>query len=65
MIPTESRRFSLDARLGCFGDFDAGDAVCRGRCALRLRCAIERERNLRMEVLEVLVSCEENQPFLQ
>jgi len=42
--------------LGCFGEFNASDRVCKALCALRLRCAIERDQNVRMEILEELVS---------
>lgn len=50
---------ATDMYLGCFGAYQAGDAVCRKFCALRLRCAIEHEQSMRLEVLEDLVSCEE------
>jgi len=49
---------SADHREGCLGEYDGKDQVCRSRCALRLRCAIEKERNLRTELLEELVSVE-------
>ena len=48
--------FSLDQYLGCFGKYRSEDPVCKARCALRLRCAIEREQNERYEILEELVS---------
>ena len=48
-----------DDHLGCFGDFDLSDRLCRRLCALRLRCAIERNQNDRLEILEELVSMEE------
>ena len=55
----ESMEFvSMDRHEGCLGGFDSRDRVCRSHCALRLRCAIEKERNLRTELLEELVSVE-------
>lgn len=45
--------------LGCFGGYQPEDVICRKFCALRLRCAIEHEQSLRLEVLEDLVSYEE------
>ena len=48
-----------DDHLGCFGDFDLTDRMCRRLCALRLRCAIERNQSDRLEILEDLVSMEE------
>ena len=44
---------------GCLGEFDGKDRICRSLCALRLRCTIEKERNLRMELLEEWVSVEQ------
>lgn len=49
---------SSDHHMGCFGDFAIEDAICRKFCALRLRCAVEREQNSRMEMLEELLSSE-------
>ena len=48
--------FSLDQYLGCFGRYRSEDLICRRRCALNLRCSIEREQNERYEILEELVS---------
>ena len=49
----------------CFGHYQTEDAICRKFCALRLRCAIEHEQNIRLEVLEDLVSCEEMNVTIQ
>lgn len=46
---------SIDNYLGCFGNFNIGDLVCRKFCALSLRCAIERDQANRMELLEDLM----------
>ncbi len=51
-------RLYADHRIGCFGEFNATDPVCKTLCALRLRCAIERDQNVRLEILEDLVSFE-------
>jgi hypothetical protein len=48
----------FEDRLGCFGCFEINDPVCRKFCALCLRCAIERDQNDRLEILEELVSSE-------
>jgi hypothetical protein len=48
----------LDEYMGCYGNFRTGDQICRNRCALRLRCAIERDQQDRMEILEDIVSME-------
>lgn len=48
--------FSIDRYLGCFGGYRKHDSICRKRCALNLRCAIEHDQNERFEILEELVS---------
>jgi hypothetical protein len=47
---------TLDDHVGCFGDFDIDDPICRRFCVLSIRCAIEQDQNARMELLEELVS---------
>lgn len=49
---------TFDEYLGCFGNFQAEDPVCFNLCALRLRCAIERDQINRMELLEEMVATE-------
>lgn len=44
--------------LGCYGDFDAEDTVCKKLCALNLRCAIDRDENVRMEIMEDFILSE-------
>ena len=44
-----------DNQLGCFGEFQREEPICRRHCALRLRCAIESAHNMRMEILEEMV----------
>lgn len=56
MIPEQEMGFYLDRYVGCFGRFRKNDPICRKRCALNLRCAIEHEQNERFEILEELVS---------
>ncbi len=47
---------SFDNHIGCFGEFNLSDAVCRHRCVLSLRCAIETEQNIRFEMLEDFIA---------
>jgi hypothetical protein len=49
-------QISLNDHLGCLGDFNIQDPICKKLCALNLRCAIEREKNTRIEFLEDLIS---------
>ncbi|MBW2410922.1 MAG: hypothetical protein JRF72_14075 [Deltaproteobacteria bacterium] len=45
--------------LGCFGQFDLEDPVCKTYCAVNLRCAIERDQNDRIEILQELAFSDE------
>jgi hypothetical protein len=49
-------QLSLNGHLGCLGNFNNQDPICRKLCALSLRCAIDSEKNTRMEFLEDLIS---------
>lgn len=53
--PPES---TSDDLLDCFGDYSKRNPLCAKHCALRLRCAIERDQNIRLELIEDLVSVE-------
>lgn len=50
--PRYQTRFEIDPILECFGDFDKTRALCLKHCALRLRCAIEQDQLMRMEMFE-------------
>ncbi len=52
-------KISFDNHLGCFGNFNIEDPICKKLCALRLRCAIDRNKNAQMELLEDLISSSE------
>jgi hypothetical protein len=52
-------RIPLDDHLGCFGDFESKDPICKKFCALNIRCAIDSNQNNLMEFLEDLVSSNE------
>ncbi len=39
----------------CMGTYTREDRQCAKYCVLRLRCAIEKEQNLRLELIEDLV----------
>jgi hypothetical protein len=45
--------------LGCFGSFSVEDPVCKTLCAVNLRCAIERDQNDRIEILQELAFSDE------
>jgi hypothetical protein len=49
-------QISINDHLGCLGNFNIEDPVCKKLCALNLRCAIKRDKNARLELLEDLMS---------
>lgn len=53
------RRTSTTLRLGCFGHFRSEDRVCRNHCAIRIRCAIERDQKLVLEVMSEMGETED------
>ena len=46
----------VDDQVGCIGEFDATDDICKKYCALKLKCAIEYHQNARLEVIEDIVA---------
>ena len=49
----------FDNHIGCFGNFNIEDLICKKYCALSLRCAIKRDKNIQMELFEDLISFED------
>ncbi len=49
----------LDDHLGCFGEFNIKDPICKKFCALNIQCAIDSNQNNLMEFLEDMVSSNE------
>lgn len=49
----------LDDYLGCFGNFNRRNMICKKFCAVNIRCAIERDQNFRIELIEDLVAPED------
>jgi hypothetical protein len=47
---------ALNDYLGCYGNFNIQDTICKKFCALSLRCAIDRDHNTRLEMLEDLMT---------
>jgi hypothetical protein len=52
MKKTTVQRTYTPIRLGCFGNFRFEDLICRVHCAIRIRCAIERDQQISTEVFE-------------
>ena len=49
---------NLLEQFNCFGDYTKTKTLCAKHCALRLKCAIEQNQNMRMELLEDLIVSE-------
>ncbi|MBU0987263.1 MAG: hypothetical protein KKH68_08430 [Proteobacteria bacterium] len=45
----------MDHHVGCFGNFNIMDPICKKFCALSLRCAIDLDQNSKIELLEDLM----------
>ncbi len=56
---------AINSDWGCFSGFDKTNPICQKKCALRLRCAVTREKIARMELLEELTSDEMLPPIVQ
>ncbi len=54
----EKTRPVLEHHVGCFGEFNPEDRICREFCALCIRCAIESDQVAKMEILEDLFFAE-------
>ena len=54
----ERTRPVLEHHVGCFGEFNPEDRICRKFCALCIRCAIESDQVTKMEILEDLFFAE-------
>jgi hypothetical protein len=54
----ERMRPVLEHHVGCFGEFNSEDRICRKFCALCIRCAIESDQVTKMEILEDLFFAE-------
>jgi len=54
-----------DDHLGCFGNFNLKDKICTKHCILSLRCSIDREQKVKLEMLEELFIAEEVTSVIQ
>lgn len=54
-----------DPHVGCFGEYNVGDMICKKFCALRLRCAITQDQQAKMELIEDLISYDDMNIKLQ
>ena len=50
-----TKKISLDDCLDCYGNFNIKNPICKTFCALSLRCAVERDKNIKIDLLEDLI----------
>ena len=41
---------------GCFGEYNDRDMICNELCAVSLRCIIEQDKSVKMEILDELLA---------
>ncbi|MBI9084089.1 MAG: hypothetical protein JEZ11_10865 [Desulfobacterales bacterium] len=58
MTPSTQSPTTPTDEVECFGEFNPERTLCKKFCALNIRCAIEKDMNVRMEILDELVSGE-------
>ncbi|RPJ71921.1 MAG: hypothetical protein EHM15_10100 [Desulfobacteraceae bacterium] len=58
-ITPNGRHLSAHLHIGCFGNFRIEDRVCRNHCAIRIRCAIERDQSNFLEVIDEMEAADE------
>ena len=51
--------------LGCFGEFQKEDPICMHYCALNIRCIIEQDQKIRIEIIEDMETSENLQVKIQ
>ena len=55
-------KMQIADHLGCFGNFELNDTICRKYCAIKLRCLIEHEHNLQQELWQDIADYDEILP---
>lgn len=50
--------FASSEGMGCFGEYSRVHTLCSKYCVLRIRCAIQQDHNMRMELLDEIFSSE-------
>ncbi len=56
------RHIHLEDHVGCFGRFRLDNLICKKYCAVNVRCAIEQDQNVRLELLEDLIASDSTNP---
>lgn len=62
---THLEHLEIDTIVGCFGAYDTTNLLCKKHCVLRLRCAIEQDQMMRMEMFEEWAAAQDETLKLQ
>ena len=56
---------SLDDYLGCMGEFNMSNIICKKFCCINLKCIIEHNKSIQTELMEELFSAPDEYIRLQ
>lgn len=65
LMSDKLRRLVNDSHMDCFGDFRPDDLICKKHCILCIRCLIEKNQNVQMEIFEEMMAAEMMTEMLQ
>ncbi|MGE4518900.1 MAG: hypothetical protein AB7E04_05265 [Desulfobacteraceae bacterium] len=55
----------IDTHTDCFGEFDCTDPVCRTKCALCIKCYIEKKQTQSLLFSDEIFGTEDNSLLIQ
>jgi hypothetical protein len=55
----------IDAHLDCFGEFNSNDPICRKKCALCIKCHIEKIQTQNLLFSDEIFGTEDNSLLIQ
>jgi len=56
IIQTEMMKEDSEDELECYGEFSQKDIICTKYCSASIRCAIEHNRNPKLDIFEHLLN---------
>jgi hypothetical protein len=56
MMKKNQKTVFAEDLIGCIGDFQIDDPVCRRFCAVRIRCSIESSYHIQSEIYDDMTS---------
>ncbi|MDY0132796.1 MAG: hypothetical protein RBR53_09010 [Desulforegulaceae bacterium] len=55
----------IDSHLDCFGEFDSKDSICRTKCALCIKCYLEKHETQSLLFSDEIFGTEDNSLIIQ